>query len=90
MEREVKKLKTSPANSRMLPRSRQITVETDASEAGKKLEQYLEVAKGEINRLGLHRHAISRGAIRPGSGAVENGVAQRHCEKNPGTTAAGN
>jgi PAS domain S-box-containing protein len=64
MEREVKKLKTSPANSRLLPRSRQITVETDASEAGKKLEQYLEVAKGEINRLD---YIVTQflGAIRP-------------------------
>jgi len=53
MEREVKKLKTGAPGSKLLPRARpqNIPAEIDAAEIGKKLEQYLEVAKGEINRL---------------------------------------
>jgi two-component system, sporulation sensor kinase E len=66
MEREVKKLKTGAANSKLLSRSRQKNsiTENDAAETGKKLEQYLDVAKGEINRLD---YIITQflGAIRP-------------------------
>src|SRR5271170_7064350 len=53
MEREVKKLKANPAepNLKSRPRSQTLAVEGDAAEAAKKLEQYLDVAKGEINRL---------------------------------------
>src|SRR5664280_2292578 len=51
MEREVKKLKTDPANSKSLSRSRQLAAETDTAEVSKKLAQYLDVAKGEIHRL---------------------------------------
>ena len=66
MEREVKKLKTGAENSKLLPRSRPGNAgdETDAAEIGKKLGQYLDVAKGEINRLD---YIITQflGAIRP-------------------------
>jgi PAS domain S-box-containing protein len=66
MEREVKKLKSPPANSKLLARARpkHSTLETDATEAVKKLEQYLEVAKGEIHRLD---YIVTQflGAIRP-------------------------
>lgn len=56
MERELKKLKTTPARGVMpmaMGRSRaQIASgETDAAEVARKLDQYLGVAKGEINRL---------------------------------------
>jgi PAS domain S-box-containing protein len=66
MEREVKKLKTGAVNPKLLSRARPKSgaTETDALEAGKKLEQYLDVAKGEINRLD---YIITQflGAIRP-------------------------
>jgi PAS domain S-box-containing protein len=66
MEREVKKLKTSAVNPKSLLRTRQknSTTENDTAEIGKKLEQYLDVAKGEINRLD---YIITQflGAIRP-------------------------
>ena len=66
MEREVKKLKTGAENSKLLPRARPGNAgdETDAAEIGKKLGQYLDVAKGEINRLD---YIITQflGAIRP-------------------------
>jgi two-component system, sporulation sensor kinase E len=51
MEREVKKLSTGAANPKAFSRSRHLAAETDAAEVSKKLSQYLEVAKGEINRL---------------------------------------
>src|SRR5208283_2762472 len=51
MEREVKKLNPAPGNPRSFSRSRNLAVETDTAEASKKLSQYLDVAKGEINRL---------------------------------------
>ena len=56
MEREVKKLKAtaaSPTAGRAVtrPRSQVLASEAEAGEIGSKLEQYLEVAKGEINRL---------------------------------------
>ena len=68
MEREVKKLKAGPANAKLMGRgrSKNIEAETDAdvAEAGRKLEQYLDVAKGEINRLD---YIITQflGALRP-------------------------
>jgi two-component system, sporulation sensor kinase E len=65
MEREVKKLKTGTENSKLMGRARSRGAETDdAAEAGRKLEQYLDVAKGEINRLD---YIITQflGAIRP-------------------------
>src|ERR1700744_4314636 len=63
MEREVKKLKASSTNSKLMSRSKNSTPEIDVAETGKKLEQYLDVAKGEINRLD---HIITQflGAIR--------------------------
>ena len=64
MEREVKKLKSGAANSKLLPRSRNAATETDTAEIGKKLEQYLGVAKGEINRLDYILTQFL-GAIRP-------------------------
>ena len=66
MEREVKKLKTTPPSSRLLARSRPKNIETeiDTAEIAKKLEQYLDVAKGEIHRLD---YIVTQflGAIRP-------------------------
>jgi PAS domain S-box-containing protein len=66
MEREVKKLKSAPVNSKLLARARtkHSALETDATEAAKKLEQYLDVAKGEIHRLD---YIVTQflGAIRP-------------------------
>jgi len=62
MEREVKKLTAAPAASKLLSRLK--SPEVDVAATGKKLEQYLEVAKGEINRLD---YIITQflGAIRP-------------------------
>ena len=64
MEREVKKLKSGPPNSKPLSRSRNLAAETDTAEVSKKLAQYLDVAKGEIHRLD---YIITQflGAIRP-------------------------
>jgi two-component system, sporulation sensor kinase E len=50
MERELKKIKTG-ASPKLFSRSRNSATETDTVEICKKLEQYLDVAKGEINRL---------------------------------------
>jgi two-component system, sporulation sensor kinase E len=66
MEREVKKLKAGATDSKLLSRARHKNpaLENDAAETGKKLGQYLDVAKGEINRLD---YIITQflGAIRP-------------------------
>ena len=64
MEREVKKLKSGALNAKSLSRSRNLAAETDTAEASNKLSQYLDVAKGEINRLD---YIITQflGAIRP-------------------------
>ena len=76
MEREVKKLKggrwgeapDEPARGDARPtksfRLRNRAMENDATDAAKKLEQYLEVAKGEIHRLD---YIVTQflGAIRP-------------------------
>ncbi|HEY1490218.1 MAG TPA: ATP-binding protein [Verrucomicrobiae bacterium] len=53
MEREVKKLKTGFATSTPVSRSRSqnLVIEADTAEISGKLEKYLDVAKGEINRL---------------------------------------
>ena len=53
MEREVKKLKSRATDSKLVSRSRlqNLVAEADAAEISDKLEQYLDVAKGEINRL---------------------------------------
>ena len=56
MERQIKKLRSSPANLPAIPgrrtaRSHSVALGNEAAEVGLKLEQYLEVAKGEINRL---------------------------------------
>jgi len=53
MERELKKLKPDSANTKLSPRLRPATppAGTDVAEISRKLEQYLGVAKGEINRL---------------------------------------
>lgn len=66
MEREVKKLKGDvwrAAEKKAGTRSPQ-TAALDTAETGKKLEQYIEVAKGEINRLD---YIVTQflGAIRP-------------------------
>jgi signal transduction histidine kinase len=55
MERQIKKLKNTPAGgavpARRLGRASVVSTGNEVHEAGEKLEQYLEVAKGEINRL---------------------------------------
>jgi len=53
MEREVKKLKTRPARSALSApiRSPAAVPEADTADVAHKLDQYLSVAKGEINRL---------------------------------------
>lgn len=53
MEREVKKLKPSPARGGIAgrPRSQSAANEADTANVASKLDQYLSVAKGEINRL---------------------------------------
>jgi PAS domain S-box-containing protein len=53
MEREVKKLKSGSGNVKLSSRSRPQTLvaEAETSEISDRLQQYLEVAKGEINRL---------------------------------------
>jgi PAS domain S-box-containing protein len=66
MEREVKKLKGGAAREKTVAvsRAKNLSAENDAADAAKKLEQYLEVAKGEINRLD---YIVTQflGAIRP-------------------------
>ena len=53
MERELKKIKTSAASANLISktRSQKIVDEVNVTEVSSKLEQYLNVAKGEINRL---------------------------------------
>jgi two-component system, sporulation sensor kinase E len=53
MERELKKLKMNAANPKLSPRprSQNLSAGADTVEISRKLEQYLGVAKGEINRL---------------------------------------
>jgi PAS domain S-box-containing protein len=53
MERELKKLKMSAATQKLSsrPRGQNLSAGADAAEISSKLEQYLGVAKGEINRL---------------------------------------
>jgi PAS domain S-box-containing protein len=55
MERELKKLRALPGKTgplaRVRSRSQSTTIENEAGEVAEKLEQYLRVAKGEIDRL---------------------------------------
>jgi PAS domain S-box-containing protein len=53
MEREVKKLKNGAGNAKLVtrPRPQNLAGESDTVEISGRLEQYLDVAKGEINRL---------------------------------------
>ena len=53
MEREVRKLKSGDGGAKLVARSRgqNLAAETDAMEISARLEHYLNVAKGEINRL---------------------------------------
>jgi two-component system, sporulation sensor kinase E len=55
MERQIKKLKSQPTHSapisRRHARSHAVTVGHETADIAQKLEQYLDVAKGEINRL---------------------------------------
>jgi two-component system, sporulation sensor kinase E len=66
MEREVKKLKGGewPASEKKISARGAKTVSPEISEVAKKLEQYLDVAKGEIHRLD---YIVTQflGAIRP-------------------------
>jgi two-component system, sporulation sensor kinase E len=68
MEREVRKLKTVPAEK---PRAKISAPQIDAAELGKKLEQYLDVAKGEIHRLDYILTQFL-GAIRPTAVQLKN------------------
>ncbi len=47
----MKKLKSGASSPKLVSRSRNFAAEPDTIEISGKLEQYLEVAKGEINRL---------------------------------------
>src|SRR5208283_4268769 len=53
MERELKKLRTNATTPKLgsRPRSQILSAEADTADISLKLEQYLGVAKGEINRL---------------------------------------
>jgi PAS domain S-box-containing protein len=53
MERELKKLNVGPASSNLVsrPRPQNFATENDTTEVCRKLRQFLDVAKGEINRL---------------------------------------
>ena len=53
MEREVKKLRSGPGSTRLAARARSAARagELETTEIAGKLQQYLDVAKGEINRL---------------------------------------
>lgn len=53
MDREVKKLRAGPARGGIAsrPRSQAAASEADTADVANKLDQYLSVAKGEINRL---------------------------------------
>src|SRR5882724_10316957 len=54
MERQIKKLRFSPSGpvaSRRLGRAQSVPAGSETDEIAQKLEQYLNVAKGEINRL---------------------------------------
>jgi PAS domain S-box-containing protein len=53
MERELKKLNAGPVASKLgsRPRSQSFAIENDTTEVSVKLRQYLDVAKGEIDRL---------------------------------------
>jgi two-component system, sporulation sensor kinase E len=54
MERELKKLESTAkhaATDAAKPRSKKLAAEADAADIARRLEQYLAVAKGEINRL---------------------------------------
>ncbi len=65
MEREIKKLKSAAAVKPLPPTgSRTVAAESETVTAGKKLEQYLTVAKGEIDRLDYILTQFL-GAIRP-------------------------
>jgi signal transduction histidine kinase len=52
MERELKKLRSGLGQSGLKkPRAQSFTTEADAAESARKIDEYLSVAKGEINRL---------------------------------------
>jgi two-component system, sporulation sensor kinase E len=51
MEREVRKLRSGTKSPKLAARSRNQGIESDTAEISGKLEKYLDVAKGEINRL---------------------------------------
>jgi len=68
MERELNKFKADAADSKWIsrPRSQTSALKTDLVEISHKLSQYLDVAKGEINRLDYIVTQFLR-AIRPAS-----------------------
>src|SRR5687768_16601032 len=81
MERELRKLKAGPVRpSASRSRSQAIVVEADPSESARKLEQYLAVAKGEINRLDYIVTQFLQ-AIRPTPPQLKSGSLNEVAEK---------
>ena len=89
MEREVKKLKSDewPATSDR-KKSARSSHPTSTREISQKLEQYLDVAKGEINRLDYIITQFLQ-AIRPAPPQLKLASLNDVVRKNPGTAAAG-
>ena len=90
MERELKKLKSDEwrVTSGGKAASRRHRVTRHTSDASGKLEQYLDVAKGEINRLDYIITQFLQ-AIRPAPLQLKLGFAERRGGENPGLAAAG-
>jgi two-component system, sporulation sensor kinase E len=86
MERQIKKLKSQPGAGNATPASRRhsrdqtVTVDQETADIAQKLEQYLDVAKGEINRLDYIITQFLQ-AIRPSTPQLKpcslNDIAQR-------------
>jgi signal transduction histidine kinase len=85
MERELKKLKSVPRAAKPVsrPRAQMNSAEVDQAETAKKLEQYLEVSKGEIVRLDYILTQFLQ-AIRPAALQLKlaslNGVVEKTLE----------
>jgi two-component system, sporulation sensor kinase E len=82
MEREVKRLKRDECFVMRDKKASRIThhASTDTAEVAKKLEQYLDVAKGEINRLDYILTQFL-GAIRPAPAQLKPGSLNEVVEK---------
>ena len=89
MERELKKFKSDEGRvARGGKVASPVTRHASHAEVSRKLEQYLDVAKGEINRLDYIITQFLQ-AIRPAPPQLKIGFAQRRGRKNPGPAAAG-